>query len=673
LNESPYGGTFYGVEETAHAFFGRSALNVTLAQAAYLAAIPQAPTYYSPYGTHREDLDNRQRLVLRKMKDLGMILDEEYDAALEEKVVFSSRNEANIKAPHFVMYVKEYLTQKYGEEMVSQGGLTVVTTLDYDMQKIAEDVATRFGPSMEENFNASNTAMIAINPKNGDILTMLGSRDYFNPLIDGNFNVSTAKRQPGSTFKPFVYATAFKKGFSPDTILFDVPTEFSTRCTPEGKTIDPKGDPVKDCYSPEEYDDLFPGPMTIREALAHSRNVPAVKALYLAGIGDSLETAQDMGITSLKDPNRYGLTLVLGGGEVSLLELTSAYGVFANDGVRNPHRAILKVIDGKGNILEDNTSTASNGSLVLQSEIARQISDILSDPKARMTSLQAIGESIGRPVAIKTGTTNDFRDVWTVGYTPNLVVGAWAGKNDNTSMQKNVAGLIITPVWGAFMSQIVREFPAENFKTPPSPVGEGAPVLRGIWQGGISYWKDKVSGKLATEYTPEDAKEEVIFNGVHSILHWLDKTNPLGPIPQNPEKDSQYEYWEFGVRKWFEEYQKTHPEFKEAKEIMIPTEKDDVHTAENTLILKILSPDDNSIIDPTKTLDIKLGYSGKWKPMKTEVYINGRYVLSNETETPVISFVPADIGNIQDENQLQVIMYDKGYNKSQATINFSIK
>lgn len=671
LNESPYGGTFYGVEETAGAFFGRSAQNVTLAQAAYLAAIPQAPTYYSPYGTHRDALDARQKLVLQKMKQLDMITDDEYKQALEEKVVFSPRNEANIKAPHFVMYVKDYLTQKYGEEMVSQGGLTVVTTLDYDMQKTAEDVVTRFGPSLEENYNASNTAIVAINPKNGDILTMLGSKDYFNAAIDGNYNVALAKRQPGSTFKPFVYATAFKKGFTPETVLFDVPTEFSTRCTPDGKTINPSGDPTKDCYSPDEYDNTFPGPMTIREALAHSRNIPAVKTLYLAGIADSLQTAQDMGISSLKDPNRYGLTLVLGGGEVSLLELTSAYGVFANDGVRSPDRSILKVTDGKGNILEDNTLTETS-SLVIQPDIARQITDILSDPKARMTSLQPIGESIGRPVAIKTGTTNDFRDVWTLGYTPNLVVGAWAGKNDNTSMQKNIAGLIITPVWGAFMSQAVKEFPAENFKTPPSPTSEGAPVLRGIWQGGISYWKDKVSGKVATEFTPEDAKEEVIFNGVHTILHWLDKNNPLGPIPTKPQNDSQYENWEFGVRKWFNEYKKSHPDFNEATNIAIPSEKDDVHTAENSFRVEILSPSNNSVIDQHKLLEVKLAYSGKWKPLKTEVYLNGRHVLTDTTDSPNISFVPADIGSLIDDNQLQVIMYDQAYNKSQSVINFSV-
>ena len=671
LNDTSYGGTIFGVEEASRAFFGRSAKDVTLAQAAYLAAIPQAPTYYSPYGTHRDDLTARQRLVLKRMLDLELISKEEHDAAVAEEVVFLSRNDSSIRAPHFVMFVKDYVTQKYGEEMVSGGGLRIITTLDYAMQEKAEDVVVKFTPSLESNFNASNTAMVAIDPKTGDILTMVGSRDYFDPTIDGNFNIALAKRQPGSTFKPFVYATAFERGYTPETVLFDVETEFSTECTVEGKPKKEGDDPTKVCYSPDEYDHTFPGPMSIREALAHSRNIPAVKALYLAGINRSIQTAEDMGITSLTDPARYGLTLVLGGGEVSLLELTSAYGVFANDGMRNPYRSVLRVEDSKGTVLE--SAEASPIAVeALKPEIARQISDILSDNTVRMESLKPIAESVGRPVAIKTGTTNDYRDVWAVGYTPNLVVGAWAGKNDNTPMKQNVAGLIIAPVWGAFMSQVADTFPPESFQEPPAPLSDNKPVLRGVWQGGISYWKDSISGKIATEYTPIETRKEVAFNSVHSILHWLDKNDPRGEAPKDPKDDSQYEYWEYGVRKWFEKYQKDHPDFKEATSIEIPTATDDVHLPGKVPQVSFVTPKPGTSIGSGESLSIKLQVSGAYPAQKTEVYINGKYILTSEKDPLNISFFPSDVGNLSGENALTVKLYDTVFNKSMASTTFSV-
>lgn len=666
FNETAYGGTIYGVEEASMSFFGLPSKNVSLAQGAYLAALPQAPTYYSPYGTHREALNNRQHLVLQRMKILGMITAEQYDQAINEKVQFISKNESGIRAPHFVMFVREYLIDKYGEDVVSNGGLHVITTLDYKMQQTAQDTVKRFAPSLSNNYSASNTAMVAIDPKSGDILSMLGSRDYFDPAIDGNFNIALAKRQPGSTFKPFVYATAFKKGYTPETVLFDVKTEFSTSCTVEGQPKNPTDDPKKVCYNPSEYDDLYPGPMSIREALAHSRNIPAVKTLYLSGINNSIQTAEDLGVTSLNDPDRYGLTLVLGGGEVSLLDMTSAYGVFANDGMRNPYRSVLKVTDRKGETLEEAASTAP--AQVLAPEIARQISSILSDTKARMSSLKPVGESVGRQVAIKTGTTNDFRDVWAIGYTPNLVVGAWAGKNDNTPMKQNVAGLIIAPVWGAFMSQAVKGLPVENFKAPPEPVVGGKPVFRGIWKGGLSYTIDSVSGKLATEYTPQETRKEVVANNVHTILQWIDKTDPLGPALSNPAQDSQYEYWEYGVRKWFDEWKKSNPTFTENSTTSIPTAFDDIHKPGQAPKVSFITPINGSIINANQILNIQLQYVGTNPAKKTELYVNGRFISSSESNPLNISFTPADVGDLSTSNNiLSVIVYDTVYTKGVAT------
>jgi 1A family penicillin-binding protein len=672
LNETPYGGTYYGVEEASQAFFGKPAKDVTWAEAAYLSAIPQAPTFYSPFGTHKKELDIRKDLVLSRLHSLKYITDQEYESAKSEKVKFLAKSESNIRAPHFVMYVKDLVAQKYGEENLETGGLRIITTLNADMQQTAEDTINKFSKTLNDNYSASNTAAVAIDPKTGDILVMVGSRDFFDNSIDGNYNIATAKRQPGSTFKPFVYATAFEKGYTPETVLFDIKTEFSSKCLPDGKPKDEKDDPEKVCYSPDEFDNTYPGPMKMREALAQSRNVPAVKTLYLAGIRDSIKTATDMGITSLTDPNRYGLTLVLGGGEVSLLELTSAYGVFANDGIRNPYRAVLRIEDSKGNILEEATTSPSQ---VIDSDVTRQISDILSDNKVRMNSLKPIGDSIGRPVAIKTGTTNDYRDVWTLGYTPNLVVGMWAGKNDNSAMKHNVAGLIISPVWGAFMAQALKGMPVENFKSPPPPLIDGKPVLRGRWEGGQSFFIDNVSGKLATENTPLETRQEIIARSVHTILHWVNKSDPTGNPPVDPNQDPQYEYWEYSVRKWLEEFKKLNPSFVENNRVIPPTGTDDVHLPEKMPKLTILSPSPAFTLSSSstnKSLEIKLKIENDIPIKKADVYLNGKLIYT-ENSSPLSFYLPLpDLRSLDGDNNITVTVSDRVYNKGSSSINFTV-
>ncbi len=672
LNENPYGGSIYGVEEASKTFFGKSAKDVTLAEAAYIAAIPQAPTFYSPYGQNKDRLDARKNLVLQQMKETGSITKDEYDKAIKEKVEFLVKNTSGIRAPHFAMYVKDYLIKKYGEEIVEEGGLKVITTLNYNYQDKAEKVIKNFAKTMETWFNASNTAMVAIDPKSGDILSMVGSRDYFEKG-SGNFNVATAYRQPGSTFKPFVYATAFMKGYTPETVLFDVKTEFSSQCTVDGKPKFPKPNPEDDkktCYSPNDYDDLYQGPQTIRVALAHSRNIPAVKTLYLAGIKDSIETAEAMGITSLTEPDRYGLSLVLGGAEVSLLELTSAYGVFANDGIRHPYRSILKVEDNKGNILEQ---ASLNPNQAIPTQIARQINDILSDPKARLNSMTVLVENLRRQIATKTGTTNDYHDVWIEGYTPNIAVGFWAGNNDNSPMQKKVAGLIITPVWAAFMAEINNSLEKEGFKKPDELPDDLKPVLRGIWKGGISYKKDIVSGKVATDLTPPETKQEVLFNGVHSILHWVNKDNP-NAVFNEELRDSQYEYWEYGVRKWFDEWKLKNPDFVESTDFTIPIEKDNVHVIENIPKVSILlNQTSDTVFDQNSQVSIAVSVSGNKYPIKkSELYINGKFIVSNEKNPNIISFIPKNIDSIQKNNNLKVVVYDSVFNRGEASIDIQI-
>ncbi|KND47978.1 MAG: penicillin-binding protein 1A [Parcubacteria bacterium C7867-006] len=538
LNENPYGGTIYGVEEASQAFFATSSNSVTLAQAAYLAAIPQAPTHYSPYGKYRDDLENRKNLVLKEMLDDGKITQKQHDEAVAEKVEFLPQSTLGIRAPHFVMFVIDYLEKKYGADVLEQGGLKVTTTLNYELQAKAESIAKQYAESNEKNFNGSNDAFIAINPKTGGIITMVGSRDYFDTKIDGNFNVTTARRQPGSTFKPFVYAEAFLKGYTPETVLFDVPTQFSAKCPADNFTSD------NGCYSPGNYDDKFRGPMTLRDALAQSINVPSVKALYLAGIKDSINLADNMGVKNLGDANNYGLTLVLGGGEVSLLDMTSAYGVFATEGIRNPYTSILKVEDKNGKTLEEFNPRPTQ---VLDPEAARKISDILNDNVAR-TPLYGSNSVIyfpGRDVAVKTGTTNNYKDAWIIGYTPDIVVGTWAGNNNNTPMAKKVSGLIVAPMWRAFMDEVLKTDPGNTFTKPQIEDSfDLKPVLRGKWQGGVS---NIIPGTLID---PNSPPQEILSGGVHSILYWLNKDDPRGPQPSNPSSDPQFDRWEYAVRLW---------------------------------------------------------------------------------------------------------------------------
>ena len=538
LNENPYGGTIYGVEEASQNFFGKSSSEVTLAEAAYLAALPQAPTYYSPYGKHKDQLDTRKNLVLAEMLKDKKITEEEYAGALNEKVEFVPQSKLGIRAPHFVMFVIDYLKDKYGEDVLEQGGLKVTTTLNYDLQTKAEAIAKQYAEINEKNFNGTNDAFVAIDPKTGGILTMVGSRDYFETKIDGQFNVTTAHRQPGSTFKPFVYAEAFSKGYTPETVLFDVPTQFSVKCEPNNFTSD------NDCYSPGNYDDNFRGPMTMRDSLAQSINVPSVKTLYLAGIKDSIDLAKNMGITSLGNPNQYGLTLVLGGGEVSLLEMTSAYGVFATEGIKNYPTSILKVEDKNGKTLEEFVSRPSQ---VLDPEVARKISDILNDNVAR-TPLYGANSSIyfpGRDVAVKTGTTNNYKDAWIIGYTPDIVVGTWAGNNDNTPMAKKVSGLIVAPMWRAFMDEVIKTDLGNKFTKPQKEESyDLKPVLRGKWQGGIS------NIAQGTVFNTENPQQEILSGGVHSILYWINKDDPRGDQPTNPSIDPQFDRWEYSVILW---------------------------------------------------------------------------------------------------------------------------
>jgi 1A family penicillin-binding protein len=524
LNQAPYGGSLYGVEAASQTFFGKDASDVSLPEAAYLAAMLPAPTFYSPYGPNKAALDARKNVVLQKMEQYGYITAAQESAAEQAQVTFLPARTTAIVAPHFVFYVEQYLENKYGPDALEQGGWSVTTTLNADLQTKAEEVVQEHAAAQQTQFNASNTGMIAIDPTNGQILVMVGSRNYFDTSIDGNFNVTLAGRQPGSTFKPFAYAEAFEKGYTPDSVVFDVPTQFSTSCAPSDTS-----DNTPPCYAPGNYDGLFRGPMTFRDAIAQSINVPSVKVLYLAGISDTLELAKSLGISTLGDPSQYGLTLVLGGGEVTLLDMTSAYGAFATDGMRCPPTAILKITDASGNVIEDDSQPTCTQ--VLPQPIAEEINDILSDPVARAPlGENDLLEFPGRDVAVKTGTTNNYRDAWTIGYTPNLVVGQWVGNNDNTPMVHKVSGFIVGPMWNEFMTYALTQIPNESFTRTVIDESQMKPVLRGVWQ------------------TPG------ADGALHEILYWVNKDDPQGPVPADPASDPQFAYWDYGVKLWGEQH-----------------------------------------------------------------------------------------------------------------------
>ena len=669
LNESPYGGSIYGVQEAAKTYFGKNAADLDLAEAAYIASLPQSPTTLSPYGKNKAKLDTRKDFVLSRMQTVGFITKAQYDQAKNEVVTFLPQQTSGIKAPHFVFFIKDYLEQKYGADVVATGGLKVTTTLDYTLQQQGEQIVKDGALQNEKDYGGSNAALVAIDPKTGQILTMVGSRDYFDKNIDGNFNVATATRQPGSSFKPFIYATAFNKGFTPDTVLFDVPTEFQTTCNAYGKAL--PGHNQKDCYMPDNYDGLFKGPISLRSALGESRNIPAVQLFYLAGQKDSLKTAETMGISTLVDGSRYGLTLVIGGGEVTLLDMTSAYGVFADNGVRNPYTGILKVEDKNGNTLEEYSPNQIN---VLPKNTALTISDVLTDNNARTPTFGAHSALVvdGRSVAVKTGTTNSYKDAWTVGYTPSLTVGVWAGNNDNKPMKKGGAGATVAGrIWNTFITAALQNMPNETFEKPNLDVDPQTvkPVLRGLWQGNENYFIDRISGKLATALTPKETIDEKVITDVHSILYWVDKGNILGPAPTNPANDSQFNNWEIPVQNWWATHKNNYQIVTKAQ---IPTGIDDTHTDVNKPIVTVVNPRSDIYLGANQPVNLQITSTGHYPLYKIDIFINNTFIQTIKAPF-TFSFTPSELDNLKEINDLKLISYDSAYNKSETDTTFNVR
>lgn len=552
LNEIPYGSNAYGIEAAAETFFGKHAQELTLDESALLASLPKAPTYYSPFGSNTEKLKIRQEVTLNQMSKLGYISEEDATNAKAVDVFAKiATNRDFIAAPHFVMYIKDYLTEKYGEGAVESMGLKVYTTLDWDKQMEAEKIVKEKATENETKWNAENAALVAMNPKTGQILAMVGSKDYFDKEIDGQVNVAIRDRQPGSSFKPFVYLDAFTKGYTPETLIYDIDTNFETA---EGKT-----------YNPQNYDGKFRGPLHLKEALAQSLNVPAVKTLYLVGVKEAINFAHTLGITGLRKENDYGLSLVLGGGEVKLVDHVSAYSTIATGGIKHEKTAILKIEDAKGSVLEE--WKPDSGERVVDEKYVAMLDHIISTNAYRAPTF---GEnsplrSDDRPIAAKTGTTNEFRDGWTIGFTPSLAVGVWAGNNDNRSMKAGADGVYVAaPIFRAFMNFALQNTAIEKFpEYNPDEFKDEEWMKKPMLNGKLEQTKDlkvcKINRNtycLANDYCRSNDTEKKTFLSAHSILHYVTRDDPLGPQPDKPSRDPQYDNWEKGVKDWYSKEKK---------------------------------------------------------------------------------------------------------------------
>ena len=530
LNQAPYGGTAWGIEAAAQTYFNKHAQDLTLAEAALLAGLPASPTRFSPFGAHPELAKERQKRVLQRMVEDKYLTPEEAKKAAEEELKYAPAD-PGIKAPHFVLYVKDLLVEKYGEKMVEQGGLRVTTTLDLDLQNFAQQTVASEVAKLKK-LNVSNGAALVTNPKTGEILAMVGSKDYFDKEIDGNVNVTLRPRQPGSSIKPLNYALALeKKLITPATVLNDTPTCFSV--------------PGQDLYCPVNYDGSFHGPTQVRFALGNSYNIPAVKVLALNGLEDFIKKAKEMGISTFTNPKDYGLSLTLGGGEVKMIDMATAFSAFANLGIRQDVWAIQKVEDSQGKVLFEKKE--DEGPRVLPMGVAYLISHILLDNNARSAAFGPSSYLVIKnhpEVSVKTGTTNDRRDNWTIGYNPSRLVAVWVGNNDNSPMSYVASGITgASPIWNKIMTFALKDQKEEWPLKPDDVVGASICRVSGklpnpenpcetrfeyFWEDTVPTQTenlktivaiDKTTGQIANENTPPENKE----NQEHQVIY-----DPLG-------------------------------------------------------------------------------------------------------------------------------------------------
>jgi membrane peptidoglycan carboxypeptidase len=648
LNEIPYGSTYYGIEAASQNFYKKSVNELTIAEAATLASLPKATTLYM---NNPDRLHARRDYILNGMKDLEFITESEYDEAVASSTPIQVQF-VNIQAPHFVLFVKEQLEEEYGKRTVEEGGLKVITSLDYDMQMIAEEEVEKGVDNKGEQYRFTNASLVAIDPSNGHILSMVGSKDYFDDEIDGQVNVSTRLRQPGSSFKPIVYTKAFEMGYTPNTVLWDVVTDFST---------------FSGTYTPNNYDLKEHGPVRVRDALQWSLNIPAVKMVYMVGVENALDFATSLGYSSFSNHANFGLSIVLGGGEVKLLEHVNAYATFANKGVFNETVSILKIEDPDGEVVYE--LKERDGKKVIEENVVSTITHVLSDNNAR-SSVFGLSNNLflgDRPVAAKTGTTNDNRDAWLVGYTPSLAAGVWAGNNDNTKMREGAGGSTVAgPIWNGFMRRALSGTAIEQFDAPTIEK-TGKMVLDGSVSA-QEIFIDKASGKRATEFTPDSYKEKRLFAEYHSILHYVNRDNLLGSFPKKPEKDGQYEAFEKGLANWI--VKREEETGVKIMQVDPPTDFDDVHVPRNFPSVHLTSPSNNAKFTE-RFINVSSSATAPRGVARVEFYIDGLFLGSDsnspfELSTNIPSVVSRGLHTIK------AVAYDDIENSGSDTISIQV-
>ncbi len=535
LNYISYGGTSVGIEAASQSYFGKHAAQLNLAEATLLAGLPQAPSSYSPFGSNPQRAKDRQKEVLRRMVEDSYITQDQADAAAQEVLQFSLKS-TDIKAPHFVFFVRDLLYEKYGSETVEKGGLRVTTTLDFDLHQATQ---ASVAAEIEDlaRYRVSNGAALVIKPDTGEILSMVGSRDYFNTEANGQVNVTLAERQPGSSIKPLMYATAFQeKLLNPGTILLDIPTCFDV--------------PGQKSYCPKNYNGGFSGPVTIRHSLGNSLNIPAVKGLKTIGVPTFMNQAKRMGITTWNDPSRYGLSLTLGGGEVRMIDIAQAFSVLANQGVKIPINPILKIEDYRGTVYEElhpeqvrqqldylteqsTDSTAGVAERVMDRAPAYLTSHIMQDNQARQAAFGARSKLVipNQVVSVKTGTTNDLKDNWTIGFTPEYLVTTWVGNNDNTPMNPYLVSGVTgaAPIFNDIMRYLL-EGKQAIWQEKPSDVASSPVCVNGMPPGPDNDCQPKGNPEL---YWTASRPSATIM-GKQQI--WIDPNTGLPP-PQDQTVD----------------------------------------------------------------------------------------------------------------------------------------
>jgi len=649
LNTIPYGNNAYGIEMGARTYFGKHAKDLSLAEAAILSSLPQAPSRYNPYGNGKEELmgsfddqgnyvPGRKDVVLKRMEDLGYITAEERQKAFEEasQITFKQFHE-NIKHAHLVLYVKELLENKFGKEAVETGGLRVYTTIDSKLQQKAEEVIDEKMKTYPDRYGAHNAALLTVDTEKGQILAMVGSADYFNESIDGNVNVVFRKRLPGSSFKPIVYAAGFAKGYSPATVMWDLKTNFGNN------------------YIPEDYDGRERGPISARRALDNSLNIPAVEMAFLAGPDNVVALGKKMGLTDLTSAEDYGTSIGLGTGEVTLYQMVTAYTVFAKGGKKIAFTPFLRIETSEGKLIESNEDMIPKGLDVLDPQIAYSINHILSDKSARPPGWNDKLQLPDQINGAKTGTSNKRikekghgdsaikpADNWTLGYTTKFVTGVWVGNNDSSPLFPNADGLTTAaPIWNAVMREATKNEDLEEFPIPEGIVWKKVSKWSGLLpsqytpetdiipelfcsynlpteidQTFLTIEVDKVSKKLPTEFTPKSSIVTALVANFHSLN------------PTNPE-------WEKPVLAWAKDYIANSATADQIILEKIPTESDDIHNPQNEKNapqITIVSPENHEGI-LAGSLDVTVNIVAPNGVEKVEYFVN-QHLVKTSTSYP---------------------------------------